>query len=137
MPKTIKTAKKAEKKPYKGAKRGPKPWIPSQDDIKKIGEMKAAGATLQGIANAFGVGFEALNNRRKEMPELDEAIKAGKRNLDNYVVGKLKMLIDNDLPSAIFFYLKTQAGYSEKVAVNHTADMDLNFIFEDQAQTEG
>ena len=95
-------------------KRGPKPWIPTEKEIEIISTLVGQGMKLEDVAHYFGVGREALAARRKEMPEVDEAIKKGKAKAFAFATGKLFELIRARNPTAIIFYLKTQWGWHDK-----------------------
>jgi len=90
---------------------------PTKDQLLHIEQLSREGKTLETIAGVFGMTARTLQTRRKQVPELQEAISKGKAAATDIVVGMLwKMILDEGHKghvSSVFFYLKTQAGWSE------------------------
>lgn len=61
-----------------------------------------------------GVSRMTIHNWRKDDPEFDAAIEAIKEKTREYVEGQLMTLIRRGTPSAIYFWLKCQAGWREQ-----------------------
>ena len=91
-------------------KRGPQPWEPTTEDVAKIRLYAGLGSTQEHIAAMLGKSVETLHKH----DAINEALAVGKAETIAKVAGTLvKKALNGDTTSAIF-YLKTQAGWSEK-----------------------
>lgn len=98
------------------ARRGPKPFKATDDQIAKIKLYSGLGSTQEQVARMIGVCV----NTMKGDQEAKDAFELGKAETITKVAGSLvKKALNGDTASAIF-YLKTQAGWKE------TNDVNLN-----------
>lgn len=82
-------------------------------DPKQVEKLAGFGLTQEQIADWFGVSDRTLRNRLSEDDDLVSAYKTGRAKRLADVTEKLADLIDKGDRAAIFFYLKTQAGWKE------------------------
>lgn len=99
-----------------------KVWTPTPEDLEKITELVGKGVNQETVASAFGITGQTWYRKKKEFPEIEAAVQKGKCSCEELVVGKLwNMILDDkhkNHASAVFFWLKTQAGWREKDASN-------------------
>lgn len=100
---------------------GRPPVVFSPEQIKKVEEL-SQGLTIEQIADYFGICPTTFYKIQKRQPELSEAYKKGKVKTVGWVVSKLKQKIEEGDTTATIFYLKTQAGWTEKQKL----DIDAN-----------
>lgn len=101
--------------------RGPQAWEPSEEEVSKIRLYSGLGSTQEQIASMIGKSVDTIMSR----PAAREAYEIGKAETIAKVAGTLvKKALSGDTASAIF-YLKTQAGWKEKTAVEHSGSLDL------------
>lgn len=103
-----------------GNTRGPEPeWVITPEVIEKISEM-AGIMTHQQMYHYFGVSKSTWYRRIAESPETLDIIKKGK---PKKILKAANCLLDamtrggKEAVTAAIFYLKTQAGWSEKQKV--------------------
>lgn len=97
-------------------KRGPKPWVPTEDESKRVRLLAGLGLTQAQIGHAMEKSVDSLQRHCRE--DLDK----GKADTIAKVAGSLvQRALTGDTASAIF-YLKTQAGWKEKDSL----DLNLN-----------
>lgn len=83
-------------------------------DQEKIEELAGLGLTREEIALSLGVSYSTLNRRAKESEEIEAAMKRGRALANIKVAGELMKAIEKGNVTAIIFYLKTRAGWTEK-----------------------
>lgn len=83
-------------------------------DIAKVEELAGLGMTKEEIALSLGVSYNTLNRRAKESEDVEMAIKRGRASANIKVGGALMKSIEEGNVTAIIFYLKTRAGWTEK-----------------------
>tara|TARA_Y100001963_G_scaffold63556_1_gene88545 strand:+ start:1572 stop:1994 length:423 start_codon:yes stop_codon:yes gene_type:complete len=97
-------------------KRGPKPWKPTDEQLKKIRLYAGLGATQEDVSRLVGVSVDTLCRNDVAKAAFEE----GKTETKAKVAGALvKKALNGDTASAIF-YLKTQAGWKETSVQEHT-----------------
>lgn len=86
-----------------------------REDKKKafLAAMNETGGMIATSSERVGVSRMTILNWRKSDPEFDEQIRAIKDKTNEYVESQLMTLIRQGTPSAIYFYLKCQAGWRE------------------------
>ena len=92
-------------------------------DDKQIAQVEALAAflTLEQIADYFGMHRETFNAVCERQPEVFRQYKKGKsKAIANISQNLIKQAQDGNTTAAIF-YLKTQAGWTEKQAIDHTS----------------
>lgn len=105
------------------AKLGGKPWIPTEEELKKVESLAARGMEQQDIALCLGIHPGTLSEKKKELSSLNEAIKRGKAKGIARVTQALLKNVDTGNVTAQIFYLKTQAKWREQDAIDH---LDMN-----------
>ena len=83
-------------------------------DLAKVEELAGLGLTREQIALSLGVSYSTLNRRAKESEEIETAMKRGRALANIKVAGELMKAIEKGNVTAIIFYLKTRAGWTEK-----------------------
>lgn len=110
-------ATKPRKKPVKPrgtGRAGPKmKFILTPDILAEVEILSGRGLTNEHIHNYYGIGRDTWYNNIQHHPELGEAFKRGKSKAISMVSGKLMEQIRKGNLTAIIFYLKTQARWSE------------------------
>lgn len=103
---------------------GKPPWIPTEEDIKKVESLAARGMDQQDIALCLGICPQTLSQKKSEFVLLDEAIKRGKAKGIAHVTAQLLKNIDNSNVTAQIFYLKCKAKWREADLANNGDDND-------------
>jgi hypothetical protein len=103
-----KKKKKSDRKPGRQAKLTVTPSM-----IEEVKILAGRGLTAEQIYLYFGVHRDCWYDTIKRHPELGEAVKEGKIKALAMVAGKLMKAIHEGNLTAIIFYLKTQARWSE------------------------
>ena len=83
-------------------------------DLAKIEELAGLGLTREQIALSLGVSYSTLNRRAKESEEIETAMRRGRALANIKVAGELMKAIEAGNVTAIIFYLKARAGWTEK-----------------------
>ena len=83
-------------------------------DLAKVEELAGLGLTREQIALSLGVSYSTLNRRAKESEEIETAMRRGRALANIKVAGELMKAIEAGNVTAIIFYLKTRAGWTEK-----------------------
>lgn len=83
-------------------------------DLEKVEEYAGLGLTREEIALSLGVSYSTLNRRIKESDEVDAAMKRGRAKANIRVGNALMKAIEGGNVTAIIFYLKARAGWTEK-----------------------
>jgi len=92
----------------------------TQKQIEEVGELSQR-LTIEQIADYLGIGQTTFYELQKRQPEVSVAYKKGKQKAVNWVTSKLmEKIADGDTASTLFF-LKTQAGWSEKQYLDVTS----------------
>jgi predicted DNA-binding protein (UPF0251 family) len=98
--------------PLLPVKRKTKPKI--EIDLQEVEQLAAQGLTQEQIASSLGISQDTLYTRKRESIEFSEAIKKGKAQGIRYVSNLLFEQAKEGNMTAIIFYLKTRAGWSER-----------------------
>ncbi len=86
-------------------------------DIQKAKEYASLGLNFSQIADALGVSVDTIERRRKDSADFADAIKKGHASAIIHVCDKLMEAIDGGNVTAMIFFLKTRAGWSEKSSI--------------------
>ena len=89
-------------------------------DLNRVEALASRGLSEEQIAQSLGISRSTLNNRKAESEQFVQAIKKGKAQGIAYVAGKLQKKIEEGDMTAIIFFLKTRAGWSEKQVLDVT-----------------
>lgn len=97
-------------------KRGPKPWEPTEAELRQIRLYAGLGSTQDQVATLVGKHVNTIKGNETAKAAFEE----GKAETVAKVAGSLvAKALKGDTASAIF-YLKTQAGWRETVRNEHT-----------------
>lgn len=95
--------------------------ILTEKQIEEVAELSQR-LTIGQIADYLGIGETTFYEIQKRQPEVSVAYKKGKQKAVNWVTSKLmEKIADGDTASTLF-YLKTQAGWSEKQYLDVTSN---------------
>ena len=97
----------------------------SQEQIKEV-EALAQFLTVGQIADYLEIGETTFYEIQKRQIEVSEAYKKGKAKAINFVASKLMEKIRDGDTASTLFYLKTQAGWSEKQYLDVTSNASIN-----------
>ena len=93
----------------------------TKKQIEQVGELSKR-LTIEQIADYLGISQTTFYEIQKRQPEVSEAYKKGKTKAVDWVISKLNEKIAEGDTTATIFYLKTQAGWTEKQKL----DIDAN-----------
>lgn len=82
-------------------------------DLRIVEDMAGRGATLDDIACVIGVSPSTLD-RWLKLPEVEQAYRRGRIQAKDTVASRLFDLANEGDVTAIIFYLKAQAGWSDR-----------------------
>lgn len=97
--------------------RGPKPWEPTDDEVAKVRLYAGLGSTQEQIAALIGKSVDTLARNGRTA----EALHSGRAETIAKVAGTLVRKALNGDTTSMIFYLKTQAGWSEKQLLDHSS----------------
>ena len=104
-------------------------------DMKLIETLAGKGLTERQIGQYCGYCQSHWNTLRRKNPEINAAIDKGRAKM---IVKVADALIDNAIEeknvTAQIFFLKAQAGWSDKVEIK--AEVNQNVSFKDMSDTE-
>lgn len=103
---------KTAKPPGKRGPKGPRKTIDPLD-VKRL-EKLAAYLNDEQIADLFGMSADTFARRRDEDPEITRRYKRGKAKAIALAGENLLALVRKKNVAAIFFFLKTRAGWRER-----------------------
>ena len=92
-----------------------KPKIPI--DIAKVEMLAAQGLTQEQIADVLGINAATLYRRKREVQELQDAIKRGQAKGIAIATNKLMEQVRDGNLGAICFFLKCRGAWSEKLKI--------------------
>lgn len=84
-----------------------------QIDLDEVEKFAQACDNEEEIAEALGISYSTLKNRKRDFAEFASAIKRGKCKANVFVGGKLIEAIKKGNITAIIFYLKSRCGWKE------------------------
>lgn len=96
----------------------------TEDQIEQVGRLSSILNAKQ-IADFLGMCENTFLQRRKEDPRIDEAYKKGKADATAKVGASLLKQALAGNTTAQIFYLKTQAGWRDKVEVEHSGNPEI------------
>jgi len=99
-------------------------FIPDDEQIKEVAILAGLGLTKYLIQNYFEVSKDVWAKAEKRNPDLRKAFNRGQAQTIARVSEKLHELIMKGNITAIMFYLKTRAGWSEK----YDPEQDCNVV---------
>lgn len=104
----------------------PMGWTPSEDDYNKIEKfsgvlpLESPHPQVPTLGDMFGVSATTLRRRMKDDERLVAAYKKGRASAAGLMGATLYQKGRRGNVTAMIFYLKTQAGWSETTKVEHT-----------------
>lgn len=95
---------------------------PTEEQRRQVSLMSSIGIQQVAMAKILGIDFKTLT---KYFPD---ELEVGKAKTITYVAGKLMGNIQKNKEASIFFFLKTQAGWREKMEldVEHSGSITVN-----------
>lgn len=106
---------------------------PTDVDIEKIEQLAGRGFRLDDIAIACEVSTSTLR-RWKEQPEVANAYKKGRITATNNIAGKLYDLAMDGEVAACIFWLKAQAGWSDRPQPETTSNAEVHIYLPDNGR---
>nr|DAS25958.1 MAG TPA: terminase small subunit [Caudoviricetes sp.] len=88
-------------------------------DLGRVEDLASQGLTYEQIADALGISVRTLDGRRSESADFADAIKRGRAKGIEVVTNKLFEQCREGNTTAIIFFLKARAGWSDKVVVDN------------------
>lgn len=89
-------------------------------DLNRVEALAGRGLNQRQICDALGISEDTFTRRKKDSADFAESFKKGKAQSIAYVAGKLQKKIEDGDLAAIIFWLKCQAGWSEKQVLDVT-----------------
>ena len=86
-------------------------------DLQQVEDLAAQGLTLEEISSSLGINPSTLYRKKKQMRELQDALKRGQSKGIAQVANALFSAALDGNTSAMIFYLKTRAGWKEKQTI--------------------
>ena len=102
----------------------PKAWEPNNEDYEMV-EKLAAVLTQAQLADIFGVSYSTFKNYLRDDERLSGSYKKGKAAAISAVGTSLLRQARAGNITAMIFYLKTQAGWRDKVEVEHSGSPEI------------
>lgn len=96
----------------------------TDEQIAQVEKLASVLNTAQ-LADFLGMCENTFLQRRKEDPRIDEAYKKGKADAMAKVGASLLKQALAGNTTAQIFYLKTQAGWRDKVEVEHSGNPEI------------
>lgn len=85
-----------------------KAWKPDAKQLQQITQLAAQGLTVKQVAHSIGIGPTTFFERQKKMPELKEAIEAGRSKGLATITNALFQKAKKGDNVAMIFYLKNR-----------------------------
>ena len=100
-----------------------RPEIKIDEKICKQAEnLSAQGLTVKQIANVLGMGEATLYEKQVKFPEFSEAIKKGRdRGVQAVTSALFRKAVEGD-NTAIIFFLKNRAGWTDRLQTEHLGE---------------
>lgn len=110
--------------------RGPKTWVPTEAELKKIELYAGLGATQEQIAKKLGRSVDSLDRHARE------ALDSGKMDANLKVAGVLfREAMKGNITAAIF-WAKTQMGWNETQKHEHSGRDGKPIEYRDLSEDE-
>lgn len=107
------TKEKKPRKPPKGAGR----FYVTPETLEEVRRLSGLGLNQTQIHQYFDVSSETWQTRKREHPELDAAVYAGRQRTVAMVANKLLEAVQKGNVPAIIFYLKSKGRFSDLAPV--------------------
>ena len=99
-------------------------WNPPRpEDVEKLA---ATGMSTHQIADALGISFQTLMNKRRQLAEFNAAISRGQARGIAVVTNKLYALASNGHFPSIALYLRHRAGWHERDPAESRPEMRID-----------
>lgn len=107
-----------------GDKRGRKPWIPTPEILTQIEGMAGRFLKEEQICALLGIGTSTWFDKKKEFPELSDAISRGRAKVAVNISNKLYDVAMKGNPNLLQFLAKSVVGLKE----NDPITQDVHII---------
>ena len=104
-------------------------WRPSAKDLKKIEELAASGLTQEKISIALGISQPYYWRKKREFPEIGEAIKRGKAKIPDPVNANFIKAVKSGDAWVISFWLKCRGGGNERLGLDLAGQVKVTDSF--------
>lgn len=116
-----KTEKSLVEEPWIG-----RPEIPIDDELlQKAESLAAQGLNMEEIAYSLNMGASTLYEKKRDYPELVEAIERGKAKGIAQISNRLFNKALGGDNTCMIFYLKARAGWRDNIDVNLTGNTTI------------
>ncbi len=88
-------------------------------DLGEVEKLASQGLTNEQIAQSLGIGRTTLQARKRESEQFEQAIKRGQAKGIAFVSNKLMEQCEEGNTTAMIFFLKARANWSDKMSVEH------------------
>lgn len=99
-------------------------WVCTPEDLETIKDMAARGIAEYKIAQVMGIHANTFQARKAESLDIQNAIKEGKGQLEQFAADKLiQIMMDDNHPkmfNALQLFLTRRCGWSEHRTVDVT-----------------
>lgn len=98
---------------------------PIKWDLERLEKLAAQGLTIKEISAYFNAAPITLYKAIADKPEIAAAMETGRAKGIEFVTSKLMEKIQSGDLNAIIFYLKSKAGWQDKVTVEHSGTVEI------------
>jgi len=112
--------------------KGGRPKTVLTDEQKSQVEKLAAVLTMEQLADFLGIGRTTFYEITKRDAEVSELYKKGRAKAIGGVAKNLVQKAMSGDNAAMMFYLKTQAGWKETQAIEHSGTVPLTIVLDDE-----
>ncbi|MBE9157885.1 hypothetical protein IQ265_13775 [Nodosilinea sp. LEGE 06152] len=106
---------------------------PTETDIQKIERLAGQGFRLEDIAIACDISVSTLQ-KWKDTPEVERAYRKGRIEATSNVANRLYTLAMEGEVAACIFWLKAQAGWSDRPQPEATAHAEVHIYLPDNGR---
>lgn len=107
--------------------------LPTPEDVSKIELLAGRGFRLDDIAIACGISTSTLQ-KWKDSPEVGKAYQRGRIEATSEVAGRLYELAMGGDVAACIFWLKAQAGWSDRPMAEASANAEVVIYLPDNGR---
>jgi len=99
-----------------------KKWIPTKEILEQLEHWASEGMTEGSMAKAVGLKPNTFSLKKRDFPEMGEAINRGKQDDEALCMNRLRMLAFDDKfrgnLTALIFYGKVRFGWNDRQGQN-------------------
>lgn len=97
-------------------------------DLTEVERLAGLGLTLEEVSLSLGISERTLYSNKAQNAEVAEAIKRGQTRANTEVASVLfNKAKDGDM-TAVIWWEKTRAGRSDKLAVDHSGKLEIEYV---------